>query len=288
MVERLTWDRKLMLMSATGLLDSDKYQQVLAMSPHNQTAFNMLRAWAQHATQSVAMPEKFAAALAATDGRGVLDGCRMPWPAFEIQVPVGLIPVPGNRGDVTSILVAGRSPEWLALKAGGHLDEDGVIVSLFGGERVCTTMFRSLSDLARSSENVSDWAAPGSLSEMQRVWEIVTKIVAGVLLHIEQCRAESSSAYASRPMRMKNGRLRLSQHVVGSAMKLTVDARQIVRDFVLGVRRSAPSVTTLVRGHWTNQPHGPGRTLRRLQWIQPYWRGEGPVLIRETKIGAMP
>jgi hypothetical protein len=31
-----------------------------------------------------------------------------------------------------------------------------------------------------------------------------------------------------------------------------------------------------VRGHWRQQAHGPGRELRRLRWIAPYWKGEGP------------
>lgn len=31
-----------------------------------------------------------------------------------------------------------------------------------------------------------------------------------------------------------------------------------------------------VRGHWRNQAHGPERSLRRLTWIQPYWKGQGP------------
>lgn len=29
----------------------------------------------------------------------------------------------------------------------------------------------------------------------------------------------------------------------------------------------------VVRGHWTHQPHGPQRSLRRLQWIDDYTRG---------------
>ena len=29
----------------------------------------------------------------------------------------------------------------------------------------------------------------------------------------------------------------------------------------------------VVRGHWTNQPHGKGRALRRLQWVDDYIRG---------------
>jgi len=31
-----------------------------------------------------------------------------------------------------------------------------------------------------------------------------------------------------------------------------------------------------VRGHWRNVPHGPGRGLRKLRFIAPYWKGEGP------------
>ena len=33
------------------------------------------------------------------------------------------------------------------------------------------------------------------------------------------------------------------------------------------------AVRFIVRGHWRNQPHGPGRTLRKMTWIQPHWKG---------------
>jgi len=35
------------------------------------------------------------------------------------------------------------------------------------------------------------------------------------------------------------------------------------------------SLTTrhMVRGHWRNQPWGPHRSLRRMKWIEPHWRG---------------
>ena len=29
----------------------------------------------------------------------------------------------------------------------------------------------------------------------------------------------------------------------------------------------------VVRGHWTHQPHGPAKSLRRLQWVDDYIRG---------------
>lgn len=33
------------------------------------------------------------------------------------------------------------------------------------------------------------------------------------------------------------------------------------------------SVLSRVQGHWKKQPHGPGGALRKLIWVEPYWRG---------------
>lgn len=38
-------------------------------------------------------------------------------------------------------------------------------------------------------------------------------------------------------------------------------------------RASEYSHRWIVQGHWRNQPYGPGRTQRRLQWIAPYVKG---------------
>ena len=32
-------------------------------------------------------------------------------------------------------------------------------------------------------------------------------------------------------------------------------------------------IRTRVSGHWRNQPYGPSHSLRRRQWIEPFWRG---------------
>ena len=37
-----------------------------------------------------------------------------------------------------------------------------------------------------------------------------------------------------------------------------------------GIRRN---VRFLVRGHWRHQAHGPARSLRRLLWIRPFYKG---------------
>lgn len=42
------------------------------------------------------------------------------------------------------------------------------------------------------------------------------------------------------------------------------------------------SVASYVRGHWTHQPYGPKQSLRRLQWIEPYWRNLGATPTQKT------
>ena len=47
-----------------------------------------------------------------------------------------------------------------------------------------------------------------------------------------------------------------------------------------GAFREGMGVRTRVAGHWRKQAHGPGRTERKLIWIEPHWRnldGEVPV-----------
>lgn len=41
------------------------------------------------------------------------------------------------------------------------------------------------------------------------------------------------------------------------------------------IPRGPLTVKTRVSGHWRKQPYGPGRQERRLQWIEPFWRGIG-------------
>lgn len=36
---------------------------------------------------------------------------------------------------------------------------------------------------------------------------------------------------------------------------------------------ASPACRFVVRGHWRQQAHGPGRTRRRLTWIKPFWKG---------------
>jgi hypothetical protein len=62
-----------------------------------------------------------------------------------------------------------------------------------------------------------------------------------------------------------------SPYLVGT--KVTIDPRlEKVAGAIGRGEALPPSVASYVRGHMKMQPHGPGRTLRRPQWIEPYWR----------------
>ncbi|MDI3289309.1 hypothetical protein [Polyangium sp. 15x6] len=67
---------------------------------------------------------------------------------------------------------------------------------------------------------------------------------------------------------------------------LEKDFRPAVRDYLEGRQRN-PSVQTLVAGHWKMQPHGPGFSLRRLIYVEPYGRGDvdAPIHVRPIRLG---
>jgi hypothetical protein len=52
-----------------------------------------------------------------------------------------------------------------------------------------------------------------------------------------------------------------------------VDVRAHVSDYLSGAAKRVYKVRWIVRGHWRSQPHGPERSLRRLTWIAPHWKG---------------
>lgn len=60
------------------------------------------------------------------------------------------------------------------------------------------------------------------------------------------------------------------------------DFRAHVRAYSEGASRAPVSVRIVVAGHWKHQPYGPGLSLRKVIWVEPYWRGpeDAPIAIR--------
>lgn len=63
---------------------------------------------------------------------------------------------------------------------------------------------------------------------------------------------------------------------LGHEVKLSKEMRDAAAGLSLGGAERAAwklRVQFVVRGHWRNQVHGPGRSLRRRQWIEPFFKG---------------
>lgn len=60
---------------------------------------------------------------------------------------------------------------------------------------------------------------------------------------------------------------------VGRPIKLGARLKAAIREGLSGGASWKLDSRFVVRGHWRNQAYGPEHSLRRKQWIEPYWKG---------------
>jgi len=257
-----------------------------------------LRKWARSAFPTVVTSHTYAAALLATKvSPAVLATVRLPWDAFVLEVPDGLLPLtrvplknplePGEyfvgNSEIRRILVTCLDP--LPGKTGPRV---GLVAHADGGN---LWRFGEMNSLVKEEGAGADLApVTGMDSADERLGAAVGLFV------VNACLAMSSPENLTRlsgssPKGNKKGNKRGSPEPVHLHYKLgapvTIDLRREVREYLLGRRRSSPTVQTLVSGHWKLQHHGPQRSLAKTLWIQPYWRGpeDAPILVRPHHLG---
>lgn len=122
------------------------------------------------------------------------------------------------------------------------------------------------------------------------VHEVIGKYIVNTLLYLNGSRSdmrlvnadelEKAKVRASKKNARKTDverykRLKSTSTLFTYGTHITVDP-DIERSVRTGQRSGARwelKYKTVVRGHWRNQAHGPGRTLRSLKWIEPHTRG---------------
>ena len=74
---------------------------------------------------------------------------------------------------------------------------------------------------------------------------------------------------------------------VGRAVRISKEVREAAASIVSGRASSAPSIRSIVRGHFRNQVCGKGRADRKRIYLKPFWRGPGEPTStpREYKVG---
>jgi hypothetical protein len=284
-------DRQRVQSLAHALQNPAIYEQMVVVAapqsgdPLEQRLLVALHSWGYYGAQSVVMPETYAAALMATDAHNALEGQQLPWPAFEIQVPPGLLT--SDHGDVFDIIVCER-PSWVTLSP--MLNSARYFLTYNDARSSGSRLYDSLEGLFGDKYTKGSGSyVPEDLGEVfhadreERLWSMITRLVAGVILAVNMARADKPEAFPRLPRKEKHGALKANTHKLGQP--LTIDCRASIRNFVEGKQSRGPTnVSTLVRGHWRQQAHGPRHTLRRVTWIQPHWRGEGPLNVRTTHL----
>lgn len=276
--------------AAFAKAQGDTFYQIVSVEPDSVIYFGAAR-WADQGFPTITMGERLAAALCATEvPEEMYEDVRAPWKAFVIEIPAGLFtvydPEHQERVRATRILVQyvednkGEAEWWWTLfsEKDQHFWRQGTIAQILK-----PVEFRE-----REQERYRIHAGEAfgeQVSQDERIYHVLSRLICNTVLTLidpERIRPVGSShkRYAARGEH--NDRLGPPEQrvfIVGKPINL--DCRQRLRDFLEGRGGKTFKVTAqfLVHGFWRWQAYGPKHSLRRRQWIEPFWKGpEGGVI----------
>ncbi len=198
-----------------------------------------------------------------------------PWRSFLCDVPDGLIGFDGEW--ISHALVdMGVDPA----RADG---KDGAPITIWGAVRSAE---RSPVRMYLPADQLSELASVEALgAECDAAYELLGRFVLGAAIEASQHRPAIAHGKSQTGPGTRHGLPVTTTFTLTRDVK--IDCREHVRDYCLGRSGSSPSVQTLVRGHWKNQPHGISRTERKLIFVEPYWRGpeDAPIALRSHVLG---
>lgn len=241
--------------------------------------------WADSAFQRLMTTHTYAAALMCSDTtREILEDVELPWKAFMVILPDGLLHVEGAR--YNRILV-------YSCKSVAGM----TILDQRGNDPGCVLQqqSRSIADLLFEETEMTSTYTPSARrvkddNQVKRVVVLSKRLVAGLLLAMQH-----ADNFKTREVKERHaGSLRRSKEpahrVTMIGKPLTIDLRGEVENYLRGdsKRKNAPpSVQVLVRGHYKRQVIGVGRMGRKVIHIEPYWRGpdDAPIFTRPKRLG---
>jgi hypothetical protein len=252
------------------------------------TPFNFVTSWAAEwsrlAYPTVQPAHRFAAALMATTPPEL--PIRAPWPYFLLTVPDGLLTLLSREHEpeaIRYVMVIQLEQSWSFIAAAGTVEYSRIHQTL---------------DMMRNDRYVvgGDVDNPGNPDAWRGAFHIDSddhdyrSIVCVTRLLLNASIAMSDAASVRRLGKAHRGDRGAPATAAAQPKPMifelnrpvTIDCREAVRTFVRGGRSRLPSVQWLVRGHWRQQPIGPARAQRRLQWIEPFWKGGdgAPLVVR--------
>lgn len=250
--------------------------------PNEQLMVLWMARWYDQGLPVVNVGHKYAAALMATSlTKEVEPYVKPPWKAFLINLPAGLLTIPSLRGVSTITRIAVHYVQ----------NSEGKYVwnwSAFGSDDPTSlyshgnTVERLLSD---DQLETNDGPAFLELTDIDgRVSMLIGRLIVGVCLGFSDPNNVKPQGRRARnyphTMVRKQKEPATRTFILGGAVK--ADCRQAVKDYVAGNTTHKLSVQILVRGHWRAQAHGVRHSLRKVIWIEPFWRGneDAPILAK--------
>lgn len=220
--------------------------------------------WAKSGFASVDMGHKKAAALICTSASSELvDTLKIPWPAFLIIVPQGL------GLSINSIIVSVRA--------------NGVYGQFITDKVNITFQAASFSELVTRYDDsqVTNYRPDLDRPEDREMLSAL-RLLVSTLFDITRYR-ESHSNNQYSAIKTKHGIAK--RNTFKLVNDINIDVRQAVKDYITSGKQH-PTVQSLVRGHFKNQPCGIRLQARKILWIEPYWRGPEttPVAVRVHRL----
>lgn len=219
--------------------------------------------WAKLGFQKIEMTDAFAASLIVS--KAELADVRMPWKAFVIDIPLGLI----------------------FTEEGDSIDK--MLVDCTDGDAIDCKVF------AFASDGGKRWVTVVSLKQDEdpndACSNVIRRLVASTCIActvpgLLQKRPEPNGPRPSKPVKRDPkappAPPTFARYVLGKP--INVDFRDRVRQFCRtgSFAGSKLEVRTMVRGHFKIVHHGPNWSLAKSKWIEPYWKGpeDGLTIVR--------
>lgn len=222
--------------------------------------------WAWCGFPRITMSHKHAALLMCTDVPvDLVPEIPMPWTAFLLDVPSGLIMPERPAGEAP-----GRVDHMLLWRSAG-IDTDCFMVNgLFGAIEGMFRVKRAL----------------GPDSKAGRLAKPAARYVLGACIEIDRHRPSGMLTGGGHHPKL-NARNEPVTRTYALRRDVKIDCRSAVLDYLRGTRSSV-KIRSMVRGHWKHQPCGPERSERKFIHIEPYWRGpdDAPIALRNHVLAA--
>lgn len=223
--------------------------------------------WMQAGFPKLEVGQKLAATLALTDVPNDIEVVA-PWKAWSLIVPPGLFGKGSEKeGELARLWCMGTEVRYIVMSKGGFVGE---------------IKEYKLKEIFQDSGTIKLWAAINSL-------------VKGACLALsnpdDYKREKLKDQHGKVSKKRREGEPDFGASRFMLSAPVQIDLRQMLLDEIAGKKRQSggggsPMVQFFVRGHWRNQAHGPGRSLRKQIRIEGFWKGpeEGRVLLRNYKV----